>query len=308
LKYVKNAVKILIVAIIFYFIFRNLISNWSQLGTLNFKANYVYGVFSLIAVMAAWFMTAWNWGRVLRAFHSEISFGDVFNIYFKTNLGKYLPGKVWQIAGSTYMAAQRGIPEGMALTVSLAAQAYSVLSGLSLFAAAMAFGFVGSPGDLHSFFKVSAIPVLITLMVLAARPRLVEPIVNWWMRLFRRQEVTIHISLLNAAELFGLYLITWFLFGLGLWFLANALTPAGFGIYINLTVVLAIAVVIGFLALFAPGGLGVREGIMVLFLTPIPALPPPVPSAIAVGFRIISMIVETIAFGLTWVIKWNSKN
>jgi glycosyltransferase 2 family protein len=273
---------------------------------MNLRFDFVYGILSVLSVTAAWMMSAWNWGRVLKAFNYKLSFSDIFDIFFKTNLAKYLPGKVWQIASSTYMAAKLGIPEGVAFTASLAGQAYSVLSGLSLFIIALTFGFIKSPVNLQLYFKWTALPALIVLLVLAARPHLVERIMNWALRLMKREEVTIRISLKEAVELFALYTITWFLFGLSLWFLANALVKVEFSFCFSFTAILAVAVVIGFLALFTPGGLGVREGVIALFLSPIYILPTPLPSAIAVGFRIISVLVEVIAFGLAWILRWEN--
>ena len=104
--------------------------------------------------------------------------------------------------------------------------------------------------------------------------------------------------------MFFLYLICWFIFGFGLWLFSNALTPVEIQLYIPMTAILAAAVAIGFLALFAPGGLGVREGVIALFLASVPGFPAPLPAAVAVGYRIIMTIAELIAFGLTWVIKW----
>lgn len=253
--------------------------------------------------MAAWVMSAWCWGRVLNAFDCRIPYRDVFIIYFKANLGKYLPGKIWQIVGSAYYAADKGVPEGVAITTSLIGQAYSVLSGISLFAATLLFGFVRL-GEAGSFFKWTALPFLLALIIVAIKPDLGQPLLNWIMRIFKRQQVSIRLPIYRAAELFILYLICWFLFGLGLWLFSNALTPAEIELYIPLTAILAASVAIGFLAIFAPGGLGVREGVMALFLALIPAFPAPLPSAVAVGYRIIITIAELIAFGLTWVIKW----
>ena len=257
--------------------------------------------------MVAWMLSAWNWGRVLNAFDCKIPYSDVFAIYFKANLGKYLPGKIWQIVGSAYYAAGRGVPEGIAITTSLIGQAYSVLSGLSLFAGAIMLGLVGKTGDIGALFKWSALPFLLFLIIIALRPDLGQPLLNRIMRTFKRDEVKIRLPINRAIELFFLYLVCWLLFGLGLWFFANALTPTGFSMYIGLSAVLAAAVAIGFMALFAPGGLGVREGIIALFLASFPAFPAPLPSAIAVGYRVVMTISELIAFGMTWVIKWMQK-
>lgn len=299
--------KIVIICVIFFFLFRSLTTNWKELEGLEVKFSYIRALLSFAVIMAAWFAAAWNWGRVLKAFNQKMGFGDVFIIYFKSNLGKYLPGKIWQIVGSTYLAVAKGVPEGIAITASLIGQAYSVLSGLSLFAAAVALGLIRVAPPVDLIFRWSAFPALMFLLALAVRPDLAQPLLNRLMRIFRRQEVSIRFKVSRAIELFFLYLICWLLFGLGLWLFANALTPAGFAFYIPLTAIFAAAVAVGFLALFAPGGLGVREGIIALFLATLPPFHTPLPSAIAVGYRIIMTTAELIAFGLTWVVKWKRK-
>jgi glycosyltransferase 2 family protein len=307
LKTLKTLLKYLLVGIIFYFLFRSLFLNWSEVQRLNIRLNLYYTFAALAAVMMAWIVSAWCWGRVLNAFKSPIPYSDVFIIYFKSNLGKYLPGKVWQIVGSTYYAKTKGVPEGIALTTSLIGQAYSVLSGLSLFAVTMIAGLPGKSIIESQYLKWSAAPVLVFLLVIAVRPELGQPLMNRIMKILRRPTAEIHLPIGRAIELFFDYLVCWFIFGLGLWLFAKALTDTPLSLYIGLTAANAIAVAIGFIALFAPGGLGVREGVMALFLSTIPGFPAPLPSAVAIGYRIIITVAEVIAFGLTWVVQWMQK-
>jgi len=304
LRYFKPALKFILVGSIFYFLFRSLYANWSGFEKLETQFRIAYVLASFIGVMAAWAMSAWCWGRVLNAFGYRVLYADVFIIYFRANLGKYLPGKIWQIVGSAYFAANKGIPEGVAITTSLVGQAYSVLSGVSLFAASLLFGLVRVGDDISVLFKWTALPVLLALLIIAVKPSLAQPFLNWGMKLIKRQQVSIHLPIVRALELFFLYLVCWLIFGFSLWLFANALTPAELKLYIPLSAINAAAVAIGFLAIFAPGGLGVREGITALFLASMPIFPAPLPSAIAVGYRIIMTVAELFAFGLTWVIKW----
>jgi hypothetical protein len=169
---------------------------------------------------------------------------------------------------------------------------------------------MGLPGESNSFlpyFKWSAFPFLIILLIVAIKPDLAQPLMNRIMKTLKRQEVKIHLRISTAVELFFLYLLCWFMFGFGLWLFANALTSTGIYLYIPLTAVFAAAVAIGFIALFAPGGLGVREGVIAIFLGSIPTFPAPLPSAIAIGFRVIMTFSELVAFGMTWVVKWMQK-
>ncbi|OGC89969.1 MAG: hypothetical protein A2W25_12410 [candidate division Zixibacteria bacterium RBG_16_53_22] len=304
MKHLKSALKIILVGVIFYFLFRNLLANWNEFEKMGPHFNFLHAALAFLAVMAAWVMSAWCWGRVLNAFGHQVPYRDVFIIYFKANLGKYLPGKIWQIVGSAYFAADKGIPEGVSITTSLIGQAYSVLSGISLFAASLLSGLISFGDDLSLMSRWSAVPVLIILLLVAIRPDLGQPLMNWAMKLIKRQQVRIRLPIARAVELFFLYLICWFIFGFGLWLFSNALTPVEIQLYIPMTAILAAAVAIGFLALFAPGGLGVREGVIALFLASVPGFPAPLPAAVAVGYRIIMTIAELIAFGLTWVIKW----
>jgi len=307
LKALKTFLKYLLVGVIFYFLFRSLFTNWSEIHRLHIRLNWFFALGSLLAVMAAWAMSAWCWGRVLNAFNCPISYSNVFIIYFKSNLGKYLPGKIWQIVGSTYYATTRGVPEGIALSTSLIGQAYSVLSGLSLFAVTMIAGLPGQEAIIGPYLKWSVVPVLLLLLIVAVKPDLGQPLMNRIMKTFKRPQADIHLPIRRALELFAIYLICWFIFGLGLWLFAKALTDTPISLYIGLTAANAIAVAVGFVALFAPGGLGVREGVMALFLSTIPGFPVPLPSAVAIGYRIIITIAEVIAFGLTWVVQWMQK-
>lgn len=307
MKALTTFLKYLLVGVIFYFLFKSLFSNWSEVQKLGVQLNYGYVIIALIAVMAAWALSAWCWGRVLNAFNCPVSYADVFIIYFKSNLGKYLPGKIWQIVGSTYYATSKGVPEGVAITTSLVAQAYSVISGLSLFAVAMIVGLPGKSAIVGSYIKWSVAPILLILLIIAVKPNLAQPLMNRIMKMFKRPQSDIRLPITRSLELFVIYLFCWLIFGLGLWMFSKALTDTPFSLYIGLSAVNAAAVAVGFIALFAPGGLGVREGVMALFLSTLPGFPAPLPSAVAIGYRIIITIAEVIAFGLTWVVQWMQK-
>jgi hypothetical protein len=60
--------------------------------------------------------------------------------------------------------------------------------------------------------------------------------------------------------------VAWMGYGVALWLLARGLLPhAGLGL-LPATAVFTASYLAGFLALFAPGGIGVREGVFILML------------------------------------------
>ncbi len=303
MKYVRLAVKAFLVGIIFFFIIRNLYSNWDGLGEFGFRPNYPYLFLSLIVLLLAWIATVWSLQRLFAAFNYDIRFSDVYIIYFRSIIGKYLPGKFWQIAGSTYLAAKKGIPEGISVTSFVLGQVYSVLSGLTLVGCVVAFGVLEGSKGLMLTLKWTSIPAIALMVIFAMKPNLIEKPMNVALRLFKRESVKIELKLSKAVEIFLLFGGCWFVFGLGFWLFMNSLVATGFGLYLDLTAIHTAAMVIGFLSLFAPGGIGVREGVLVLFLSSFSEFPTPLPSAIALSFRLMVTLSELISISFTWVIE-----
>ena len=307
LKYLKLIVGAFLAGIILFLIAKNLYSNWDQLGELDFQPNYPYLFMSLIVLLLAWVATVWSLQRLFAAFDYDISLSDVYTIYFRSIIGKYLPGKLWQIAGSTYLAAKKGIPEGISVTSFILGQAYSVLSGLTLVGCVLSFGVLEGSKGLMSTLKWTSIPTVALMLIVALKPNLIERPMNLALRVFNRKSVRIELKLSKAVEIFLLFGACWFVFGFAFWLFTSSLVTANLSLYIDLTAVHAAAMVIGFLSVFAPGGLGVREGILVLFLSSFNEFPTPLPSVIALSFRLMVTLSELISIGLTWVIEWKSK-
>jgi uncharacterized membrane protein YbhN (UPF0104 family) len=302
LRFLSSVIKIALLGLIFFYIFRYLYSNWGQLSSLNIRLNYGYVILSFIMMKIAWMSTAWSWGKTLEAFGHKLPYGDVYTIYFRSMVAKYLPGKVWQIAGSTYIAAQKGVPEGATIASVVIGQAYSVLSGVALVVAAFAFGFVQKPGGIP-YLRWTSIPMLAALIVLVVKPDLSIRLMNLVLPLFKRRKVTVKMTIMTSLWLFLAYLFPWLIFGFSFWFLAHALTPIFLGLYVPLTAILVAGTVIGFLALFAPGGIGVKEASMAALAASLTTFPASFGLALGLAYRIVTSVVELIAFGLTWIIS-----
>jgi glycosyltransferase 2 family protein len=302
-KLLITIIKIVIIGAIFFYIFSYLNSNWDQLKSLNIHLNYTFIALSFIAMKLAWVTTAWSWGKTLEAFGYKLKYRDIYTIYFRSMPAKYLPGKVWQLAGSTYVAAQKGVPEGANIGSFLIGQAYSVLSGVALIIAAFACGVIQKSGQEFALFRWTAIPILIMLIILIIRPVLMERMMNLVLPIFKRQKVNIYIKIGTSLWLFLAFLIPWFMFGLSFWFLVHALMPVSFSLYFPLTVILTAGTVIGFLAIFAPGGIGVKEASIAALAASMISFPATLALAIGLGYRIVTSLVELIAFGITWLIS-----
>ena len=295
--------KFAIIGAIFYFVINNVVSNWEQMAAQGVHFDAFYALLSILVMMLAWLTTSWSWGKTLEAFGAKLKYRDVFVIYFRSMIGKYLPGKFWQIVGMTYVGAQKGVPEGLIISSAIISQAYSVLTGAILFSFAIVI--LDLKGIVGNFLSpaIASIPILLLFLVVVVRPVLMVTIINRVLGILKRQKIEVRIGLGKSLEIFALFLVPWFIFGLSFWFLGRSLTPIPFSQYPLLLSIAVGATIIGFLAIFTPGGIGVREGLIVILMTAFTKYPVPLASALALCYRIVMSLVEIMAFGLTWVIE-----
>lgn len=231
---------------------------------ISFNPAYLgYGVCAQITfflvVSYAWkyniFITA-KTSISLRASFSQISFLMV---------GKYIPGKVWGMYARSLILVSHDVSYRQSLAGTYHEQLISIHAGL-------AFGFTA--------WIITNIPallvpclVLVLLSILfstTAQNGIYRIAANLWYRDEQRkaQTVPFEISLHSYLVLFFLYLLEWVFAGLVLVVLYFSLfdTHASAEFVFLLMGSCAIAFVAGFLAVFAPGGIGVREGVMVTMI------------------------------------------
>jgi hypothetical protein len=233
----------------------------------------------------------------------RLSYSDVYWIYFRSIAGKYVPGKIWQIAGSTYLATRKGVPGGASFMAFLLGQIYSILSGFLLVTFLLASGSIEIPESAYSLARWNSIAIAMIILVVSLRPRILQKPLNALICIFKSQPVRIDSSLQMGLKYLSLYTLSWFIFGLAFWLFINAFTAVHFGKYVSLTAIHAGAIVIGFLSVFTPGGVGVREGILVLFLAHTGGFREPLPGVLAIGMRLLTTLSEIISFLFTWVTR-----
>ena len=93
------------------------------------------------------------------------------------------------------------------------------------------------------------------------------------------------------------YLLNWGIYATAFWLLYLGLQP--FEPFVRIGPAYAAAYVIGYVMLFAPAGVGVRESAIIVFLSPIAS--PATGAAIAIVARAWTTAVELVPAGFFWV-------
>jgi hypothetical protein len=223
----------------------------SILGSSHVHVTHV-GALSLIAaaVLVGVGTTAGGaiWLVILRQLGVDAR-ADWMGLFFQAQVAKYIPGSVWQYAGRTTLARAHGIPArpvASSIAVELAASSLAGAVTVSLLA-----GPVG----------LVAVVVVAALALLLARRNRARLDRGYARR--RGAMRALRDALPTATALYG---GVWLVLGASCWFIARALTRAPIADMPTYIGAFAAAWLAGLFAIYAPGGLGVREAVLVALL------------------------------------------
>ena len=300
-KTLLRLIQFLLIGVIFYFLIRGLLANWGQVKDFDWKFDYYLLTLSvaLQVLTLLWLLKIWK--SILRRTGSSVTYRKLFKAWFISNLGKYVPGKVWQFLGMLLLLEREGVPKKNTFSTGVLGQTLSVISGLLISAL-----FLGS--DLYSQILAKNPALIIVLIVfligvlaLIFYPQLLERAINLALRILKKDQILLDLKSKNVFLYILSYSLAWLFFGLAFTIFIKAFTPTPLGMYPGLTGAFAFSFNIGFLALFAPGGIGVREGILVLLLGSY--FPAPVAILISILSRLWMSLVELLCFLIALPLK-----
>jgi hypothetical protein len=243
------------------FMIRAVSGEWTKIQDANVALAFRPGWIALSMVIT-WLMYAGlieGWLRVIRGWGEEVRWLTGARIWILASFGKYLPGRIWAIAGLAVMSERAGVRGGVATAASVVMQVLAVGTGVAV--AAMTIG-----RELESVQPGAGMAML--LLGLAALGSLVtvghQGTLNRIWRIARREGPPPSAPRAGAlGEGIALNLIAWLGYGIAFWALAHGVLP-GSPLDPRLAIGgFAAAYLAGLLAIFVPGGLLVREAMLV---------------------------------------------
>jgi len=242
---------------------RSLLSNWSNLRSqeIAWHLDPAWIALSLGITWLAYAGLIEAWRRVVVSLGQRLRYPDAARITMVSNLGKYVPGKVWAIAGAAYLAQQVGVAPAAAIAAAVVLQALALASGV-LLVAGLAPALQGIPAGYLVGGAALGAAALGGIAVLCSG-RALEVVQRWLPRSVPRLEPIAPGVMLAALVVNGL---AWCAYGLAFLALVRGVLPTTALPWALATSVFTTSYLIGLLVAFAPGGLGVRESMFVLLL------------------------------------------
>jgi len=262
-KIITILIKLLILALFFTWIARGV-----QLSDLRFPRLEIIS-WLIIAIITIVFIphlfwVASIWRSILRSFNQTITWVEAWKTCSISSLGRYIPGKIWLFVGKATYAKKLGLGSteiGISMILELVGNMLGagIVSVFCLLYSDILFQ--EFTGNIWLFGAAGLVSVVFV------HPRVLIPLLNKVLSLFKQDPINARYNARSLYSLVFRYVLDWVYQGILFFILVRQIAD---GIFVaqfpTFLFVFTFSWLVGFLSLLTPGGIGVREGIMLLLL------------------------------------------
>ncbi len=266
------------------FVWRSVAGQLAEFSLLDLPLEFHWGRIAAAAgvVWLTYLLLISAWRTLLQGWEQHLPLPTAINIWCVSNLGRYLPGKLWSVAGLAVLAKREGVAGWAAAASALAMQVLSLGTGAAI---TMAF-LPQSRSPLEFVVAITVAAAAVVALTLKPMARLLARLADGKFPL--RPLPPLAVGLGATATL-----VAWLMYGLAFRLLALGILPESAPSFPLAMGAFAGAYIVGLLAIFAPGGMIVREGVLVAFLTPTLGAGPAL--ALSIGSRLLLTFTEVVA-------------
>jgi len=283
-KFILHTLKLLVVFISLYYLYRTIYPDLIKLQAFEFSLKIlllitggliIYGLFFTVKIVL--------WFKILRHLGTSVNFSRASGIWFGSQIIKYIPGKIWFIVSRVYFA-RKLMSRSRILIATFLEMILMLISPVLVFNLSNGSKILKNI-NISSYANI-AILISTLLCLVGLHPFFLQKILNFFTRIFKSRQFFISFQYSMILKLLLLYCLNWFLYGLANYLILAAFLPFWPEMFFQITAVFAIAYVLAFLSLITPGGIGVKEAIQVYLLTRMGC-----PGTIAVAASVISRLI-----------------
>lgn len=240
---------------------RALASQWDGVRAAAAAAHVAWSWVALASaiVLCTYAALIQSWRMLLSGWGSDLPFGAAVRIWTIGNLGRYLPGKVWSIGALGLLAKREGVSAIAATGAAILGTLLNIGAGFGIMAlsGARVLGAI-TPWLQSVAMVVSACFVLGTALL----PVLLPPVLAWVARWRGLPAQTTHLPAVTLWQSTMINAASWAAYGLAFAAFAKGVAPNVIAAPAMFITIWTASYLVGYISLFAPGGIGVREVVM----------------------------------------------
>lgn len=278
---------------VFWFVGRALVRAWRdyQANALDVQLSWTPILISGLIFLCTYAVLIETWRAVVRQWGERLGYVDAARIWTISNLTRYLPLKIWQIPVMGRMAHRAGISPVAAAGAAIIGLVVNITAGFII-------GLALSPAMLESArpgaARIGTLFAAVAAVGLLALPWLVPRLLRIASRVVRRPiEVGALPMRAIGIALVG-NLIAWVMYGAAFRQFARGVVGDVPGSLADWVAAWAISYVVGYIFLFLPAGIGIREGALLSVLPAAGLANPSEAVVLAVASRLWLTILEIV--------------
>lgn len=296
---------IIITALVVYGLFAIVKKDWDTIASFEWRIDWAMMAVSILITALSIIINTKAMQRLLKAFGGRIPFERFGLIFTAANFAKYVPGKIVQIASVFMLIKREGVRNSVALSAITVYQAMLIiicgLVGLFLVGPDV-LGSVAKTIPPWSIYAVSVVGLILTT------PRILGFFINKISAILKREKLSYNLSFRDWGITVLAIIFAWLMVALSFALMAKSLVhiPNENLIFIGGSYLMAY--IVGWIFFFAPGGIGFREGALVILLNII--FSSGLSGLIAAVARIWMLAAELLSLGILYAIFiiYNKRN
>lgn len=284
-------------------------SHWDQL-----HIEPLWLLLAGIVYSLGWLPSVWFWHTLLKSLGQNVSLSDTARSYYCGHLGKYIPGKATVLVIRGGMLKDRGASFGIAAVT--AAYETLVMMGTGLACGIALLPLLIRPEQLQrlpGWLAVTVSRPAATIVAMLALAVIGIPIASHLLNLIAQKmsptvegtdRATVRPRFLAAGLV--VFVLSWSILALSLLCVLRGLGADSVSLvdWPRCLGAVSLATSAGFIAIFAPGGVGVREGLLIELTQTIPGVDATLIVAAAVTLRLVWLAAELSVGG---VLYWRGR-
>jgi hypothetical protein len=271
-KWLYRGTQLLFLALVAWGVARQLGPDLRRLSAADlarWRPNASLLLISTVMVVCINVAHAFFWRRIVGDIvGSTPAVATTLRVFFVSSLGRYIPGRVWQIAGLALLSQRAGIPAMHAAAAGMIGQMTFVTIGV-VFLVILLPGWAGTTPLWIALLLTAVIALLFYLLArtpAGARAR------AWAAHQFgERVASTLAVAdriRPGHAVVWTLgYTLSWLALGAAFFVFTIAFAPDAAGSYGHIAGTVAASYLAGYIAVVVPAGIGVREAVMSVLLS-----------------------------------------
>lgn len=297
----KTALFYLLALVLLVFLFWEIIRNFEVILEAEWELSFINILFIVLSFFSVYLINITSWHLVTKGLGLTTPFKRNVKIWMFSNLSRFLPGGIWQYPTRVFMLSKEGgVGGGIAATALIVETLMNLSIGSVVVFMTLAFWDLPSQFERYNIFLVGLILLFLAVCFLSNKSVLQKVLILLAKAMGKQAaQKDVELSIRWILPLAIVFAGKFIFFGFALFFLAKpilALDPQMLPVFIGIA---AFSWLLGYIAVFAPGGLGVTELSLASLLSVY--MPFSLAAVVALAFRVFLLIFEALFLGLAFI-------